>query len=165
MCTKHNGHMNKKILLLTVVVLICFLSSCFSGLQDWDKDIINGYSLIRINDGVIVIGFINGTSAVDEYVDQYCYNDIYIGAKRIPIPEGVHMTYEEICQLETITYEYYLINTMTAQVHGPLTEEEYVDLCEEIDIEMCDWISTHSLEKYVKRTGNDSGNALDGSMG
>ena len=80
-------HRTIKLLLLSGVVLCTMMfSSC--GVSDWIYDLPNDYSIwsINVND-IALIKEVDELSenALDRYIIEFCYNDAFVGIKRLSI--------------------------------------------------------------------------------
>lgn len=148
---KQNG--NRWMQLILCIVIIFLLTSC--GLGDWDYELPNGYSIWRINSQSIkLVKLENEYSAhtvVDRYVLEFCYNESYIGIKRLMIDENIPYEDVDIEAMDHSNPSYYLIDTQKDIVMGPYTEEEYETqmIAQEVET-MCDWIKTVPAPKGAK---------------
>ena len=130
---------------LCVIVLLLFLAGC-GGMGDWSYDALpSEYAIWRLNSQDIRLVKENEVAAdnvVERYVVAFCHNSRYIGIQRVPLDSS----YTNIMDMNTLDKsnpEFYLIDSTTDFVDGPLTEEEYNDQITELGIEdMCQWIST-----------------------
>lgn len=136
-----------------IVFCIMMLSSC--GVSDWIYDLPNGYSIWRIN--VNDIALIKETdesskNALDRYILEFCYNDAFVGIKRLSIDENVSYQDVNIENLDKSNPDYYLVDTTSDFVLGPYTEEEYYIQIETLEIDdMCGWIKTVPRPKGVRK--------------
>ena len=140
----------KKILLVFVLVLVCSLStSCTTTRGDWKyDDLPNDYSVWRTNSRRIILCHSYGTTAstiVDAYVSEIAYNNDYIFAKQVTVPEDSNK------KIDTSNPSYYILVVETDELYGPYTEDEFNNKCEELEIsEIPEWIKTTRLKNYVK---------------
>ena len=164
---------NKKHLVATLLLLLTItltLTSCFAGLLDWQYLLPNNYRVSRVNDDAIIFSKITQLNPqlsdlkLDRFILSFCYNDAYIGLKRIPLDEvsrGVFFEIqkyndsdEEFCLVDeddgNIIYgpyvaEYYLVDAFNDSIYGPYSKEEYEAKCNELNVgSMCEWINTDS---------------------
>ena len=134
-------------LLLFFVLLI---SGCASGRGDWSYELPNEYQVFMCNSHQImiigkehhVVENVSTNTYVENYIIEFCYDNQYVGAKRIVPADILHATTEEIYNN---TPTYYILDTSTGDVCGPLDENSYLMKCNNLDIQMCDWISTASI--------------------
>ena len=136
---------NQLIMLISIVFLIVILTSC-GGLQDWEYDKLpNNYEIWRINSQDIVL-MKNDDSAervISRYILEFCYNDSYIGIKKIMVDESIPYNEMLIEEMDATNPSYFLVDTVNDTVMGPYTSEEYTIKIEELEIKsMCDWIKT-----------------------
>ena len=143
MYTKQTG--SRWIRFVLLIILAFILTGC--GLGDWNYDLPNGYAIWRINSQDIALVKLeneySGTCVIDRYILEFCYNDTYIGIKRLMVDESI--PYQDV-NIETMDHSnpsYYLVNTLEDKVMGPYTAEEYDDQIKAMGVEtMCDWIKT-----------------------
>lgn len=144
MCIQQSG--NKLIALIGILILIVILTSCGAGWQDWEYDHLpNDYEIWRINSEDIVLMKNKGSTerVINRYILEFCYNDSYIGIKKIMVDENIpyHEVYIE--ELDATNPSYFLVDTVNDTVMGPYTSEEYTIKIKDLEIEsMCDWIKT-----------------------
>lgn len=141
-----------KIFFVSIALLICslFLCAC-PGFSDWTyTDLPGGYQIWHINSDCITVVRVfsedsnDNESVIQEYVDAFCYNDTYIGIKRLPYDFDSDEYPDDVFEMDFSNLEHYIIDASTHEVHGPYTEEEYAVRCEELGVgEMCDWIKTY----------------------
>lgn len=132
--------------LILAVVTLCMLTSC-PGLQDWIYDELpNGYEIAHINSQDIeLLKEEDGLHIpkIDRYIKEFCYNDTYIGVKRLMIDESIPYESVKIEEFDQSNLSYYLVDTADDNIMGPYTDEEYEAKINELDIQdMCDWIKT-----------------------
>lgn len=150
--------MGKKIIyiLVAIFIVLCSISavSC-AGLSDWSYELSNGYCVSRVNSADISIlrereefSELSYEVVIDRYVICFCYNDVYVCARRLDVPQ-----YDDFDPLELNVEEadYNIVNTETREVYKCLTEDEYNQLCKELNIkELCDWIYTYPKPEGAK---------------
>lgn len=135
--------MKKSALLFIILALLFVFSACIGpGLSDWHYDLPNGYQIVHISARNIICKDNNpvGGNAfvVEAYVSEFCYNDRYIGLKRVDVPEDIQ------AEIDRSNPVYYLVNMTTKEIYGELSGSEYISKIEELNIEnMCDWILTN----------------------
>ena len=127
--------------------MVFALTSCFAGLQDWIYDKLpNGYEIWRINSQDIALVKRNGDSTnikMERYILEFCYNDSYIGIKRLMIDEDISYQNVKIEDMDKSNPSYYLVDALNDVIMGPYTVGEYEEQIEAMEIEvMCDWIKT-----------------------
>ena len=133
--------MKKKYLAIVMVVIFTLLcSSCFGpGMNDWHYDLPNGYEIVHVSSHNIICVNRNqtgNTTIVDAQVSEFCFNDRYVGLKRV----DVYDIHEEIDYSNPV---YYLVDTLKGRVYGALSEEEYISRIDYFDVEnMCEWMAT-----------------------
>ena len=143
MYIKRNG--SKHILLTYFLIVILTLTSC-AGMQDWGYKLPNGYEIWHINVNDICLVKTEGEftkKKVHRYITEFCYNESYIGLKRIMIDESIPYGDVHIEEMDKTNVSYYLVNTENDDIIGPYTSEEYEAQIESLKIEkMCEWIKT-----------------------
>ncbi len=147
-------HRTIKLLLLSGVVLCTMMfSSC--GVSDWIYDLPNDYSIWRINvNDIALIKEVDelGEKALDRYIIEFCYNDAFVGIKRLSINENIPYQDVEIEKLDKSNPDYYLVDTTADYILGPYTADEYNIQIETLEIDdMCDWIKTVPRPKGVRK--------------
>ena len=142
----------KMVIVLLAVSTIC-VSLCCCGMSDWQYDLPNSYYVVRTNYSTIFINYKNekGLSepAVppEKYVSYFAYNDTYIVAQTITLPEKIEPDEIELL-LKHAKVAYYIVNSETQEVYEELTWEEYEALMNELQItNLCDWIPTITKPK------------------
>ena len=135
------------IILCTLVCVTIFCSGCafIMGLilpdelhnGDWSYILPNGYELWHLSaDKVVLVkndGDSIGDTIIPAHIKEFCYNEQFIGIQQIE--QGSSKQDADLC--------YYLVDTEQEQVWGPFDQEEYLNQCEQLDIEaMCDWVAT-----------------------
>ena len=125
--------------------MIIILTSC--GLSDWAYDKLpNGYEIWRINSEDIELIKRKGDSTdlkIDRYILEFCYNDSYIGIKRLMIDQNIPYQNVHIEEMDKSHPAYYLVDALNDVILGPFTAEKYEDQIESLKVEnMCDWIKT-----------------------
>ena len=133
----------KRIYLIFIIIFL-MLVLCACGLGDWHYDLPNGYQIVHVNSRQIVCVEKDSADAatssiiVEAHVSEFCYNDRYIGLKRVDPPDDVQ---------EAIDYSnpvYYIVDMSTKEVYGEMSESEYMSKIKELKIEnLCDWIATN----------------------
>ena len=127
----------KKIFALFLCIFILFLSGCdYEGVanNDWSYELINGYEIWHINSEEIVFGKRKTehslSTMVGGYIYEFCYGTRYIGLKNTD-------------NKNEPTIQFYLIDTTTGTVEGPLSQDEYNKALESKEItELTNWIAT-----------------------
>ncbi|MCI8332874.1 MAG: DUF3997 domain-containing protein [Clostridiales bacterium] len=128
-------------------MLVCCLTSCGPGLNDWTYDLLPGdYEVWHVNSNTIDLGKRHGnslTTMIDRYVLAFCYNDVMIGVQQIVIDEDPQGRVLDMNQVDKSHPDYYLIDAETDTVYGPYSAEEYESQVEALEAtDMCDWILT-----------------------
>lgn len=152
MYIKRNGSSIIRLIVLIIAILIALLMAilllAFSqAFQDWTYDKLpNGYEIWRINSEDISLIKTDGDSSdlrIDRYILEFCYNDSYIGIKRLMIDENLPYQEAHIEDMDASNPSYYLVDTVNDVVMGPYTAEEYENQIKALKIDtMCDWIKT-----------------------
>ena len=132
---------------LVLIILSAFLLLSSCGLGDWNYKLSNGYEIWRVNSQKIILvktdDDITGETVIDSYITSFCYNERYVGIKRIPIDDDVENFNFEKIDIEKATQYYYLFDTSNEIVYGPYDSSEYEKKISSFEIEkMCDWINT-----------------------
>lgn len=136
------------IIAILIALLIAILMLAFSqAFQDWTYDKLpNGYEIVHVNSEDIELDKADGDSLdikIDRYILEFCYNDSYIGIKRLMIDENLPYQEAHIEDMDPSNFSYYLVDTVNDVVMGPYTAEEYENQIEALKIDtMCDWIKT-----------------------
>lgn len=98
MYIKRNGSRIIRLIVLIIAILISLLMAILllasgQAFQDWTYDKLpNGYEIWRINSEDISLIKTDGDSSdlrIDRYILEFCYNDSYIGIKRLMIDENL----------------------------------------------------------------------------
>ena len=144
MYIKQNGSRITRLIALLIAMLM--LTSC-QAFQDWTYDKLpNGYEIVRINSEDIELEKVDGDWSyikIDRYILEFCYNDSYIGIKRLMIDENLPYREAHIEDMDASNFSYYLVDTVNDVVMGPYTAEEYENQIEALKVDaMCDWIKT-----------------------
>lgn len=129
------------VLLLLCAVFYVYLLSHVGGAGDWAyRDLPGGYEIIRLNGSHIVLdrpNFKDGSRHVIKgYITAFCCEGPYIGVRQIAVDDRAHEVPEDG------EVSYYLVDTAEDELRGPLTQEAYLRLCEELGIGLSDWIPT-----------------------
>ena len=152
MYIKQKGSRIIRLIVLIIAILIALLTAilmlAFSqAFQDWTYDKLpNGYEIVHVNSEDIELDKADGDSLdikIDRYILEFCYNDSYIGIKRLMIDENLRYIDVHIEDMDASNPSYYLVDTINDVVMGPYTAEEYENQIEALKIDtMCDWIKT-----------------------
>lgn len=139
-------HRSRIIWLIGFLMVMLMTTSC-QGLQDWSYDKLpNGYEIWHINSQDIQLIKRDGDRTdrkLNRYILEFCYNDSYIGLKRLMIDENIPYQDVNIEEMDTSNPSYYLVDAVNDVIMGPYTVEEYADQIEALKIEtMCNWIKT-----------------------
>lgn len=150
--TIHHGRLLVKIVSMNVLLslFLLMMSSCTSGRGDWAYELPNEYQVFMCNSHqIMIIGnenhVVEGVTTntyVENYILEFCYDNQYVGAKRIVPADILHATTEEIYNNAPM---YYILDTLTGDVYGPFDEDSYLSSCKNLNTQMCDWISTASI--------------------
>lgn len=144
---------NKVFLSSVLFFILLVTTSCIGpGLSDWSLKLPNNYEMWRINSKEIVIGYKNtdyslnyndnGTiTGVKGYVDEFCLNDNFVGAKQI----------DKTTEKNDSNPRYYLIDTSKKIVYGPyLTEADFNTQCVKLNIsDLSKWEKTSPSPKIA----------------
>ena len=130
---------------LLCVGFLCSLCAC--GLSDWSYELLPGeYEIWRINSQDIVLVRQNEegvTAVVQTFVYAFCYNQRFIGIHGLDtgsdhVTEGM-----DIRETYIDSPEYFLVDTQTHEVYGPMTLETYEKLVLSFHAAyMGEWITT-----------------------
>ena len=129
------------------IITLLFMFSC-GGTGDWTyNDLPNNYAIARFNSKDINFGVEHGENSyqkiVDRYIVAFCYDSRYICLQRINmdlIPNDEQIDIEKYSESDL---EYYIVDSISGTVHGPLSKTEFDDSLSLIQItDMCDWIKT-----------------------
>jgi hypothetical protein len=152
MYIKQKGSRIIRLIVLIIAILIALLTAilmlAFSqAFQDWTYDKLpNGYEIVHVNSEDIELDKADGDSLdikIDRYILEFCYNDSYIGIKRLMIDDNLPYQEAHIEDIDASNPSYYLVDTVNDVVMGPYTAEEYENQIEALKIDtMCDWIKT-----------------------
>lgn len=139
---KRGNPMRTIIIFFTVVYLALTLLSGCGGMGDWAYDKLpSDYWIARLNaQDIQLVRGTNGMTVVGRYIIAFSYNARYIGLKRVSMEDSNNGP-ENMETLDTSQPEFYLIDTLSNSVYGPLTEDEYKENTSKID-DMSEWIST-----------------------
>jgi len=134
-----------------LLLLICVLFSLTGcpAIDDWYYDDLPGdYSVDRVNSKYICLCDDSGTIHVDRFIIAFCYNTRFIGLKRVPITTNEDFVAEKVYKAEA---EFYLVDSKTNRIYGPLTEEGYNNhLISRGVLDMCEWITTSTKPEGAK---------------
>lgn len=140
---------SKKVIFLCLLVIL--LTACSDGRGDWTYALPNDYEVFLVNSETIVItgpfhtvvqeeGSVYTNYYINNYVSAFCYNERYVGAQQINV---------RINQPDRPIHQpwFYLLDTITGTVIGPLeSEDEFHLKCEALQItDLCDWIFSEDL--------------------
>jgi len=141
------------LILAESLILMGLLSGCFGlgGSGDWIYDKLpNGYQIWRVNCEDIKVLVVNGNDlndneiVLDRYILEFCYNNSYIGIKRLPLSKpALDEEVVDIKSMDTSNPEYYLIDAQNDTLYGPFDVDGYQDQINTLQVQgMCDWIPT-----------------------
>ncbi|MET0017959.1 DUF3997 domain-containing protein [Oscillibacter sp.] len=133
---------------LVILSLSMLLSAC-SGAADWRYDELpGGYEIWRTSSESIALCLPSedGVTAQDivfPYVDQIAFNERYIAAQQLKPMNSDDLKKSR----DHWKRVYYLLDTDTGDLLGPLDEAAFQDACEKIDAEdFPQWIKTTDLK-------------------
>jgi hypothetical protein len=134
---------------LLIVFCVSLLLSACSGAADWSYDGLPGdYEVWRINSKDISLcqPSESGTTAdtiVGAYVDQIAFNERYIAVQQVKPTDRDNPDKSR----DDWEISYYLLDTDTGDLLGPLDEAAFQDACAQIDAEdFPQWIKTTDLK-------------------
>lgn len=133
------------ILLLSILAACSFADSAEEvGNSDWSYDLPNDYAIWHVNSRNIVCGKKRTPHSISDvggtYVTQFCYNSQYVCLQCADVPSDLS---EEI---DTSNPDYYIIDTNTDAVNGPLKKEAFEELLDSMDPEeFTPWIQTKPM--------------------
>ena len=162
----------KKLFLIVMCFIVISLSSC--GLGDWEFYLPNGYEIWRINSETICLEvsekyeidgekFEKTTTVLRGYIRRFCYGERYVGVQfydylyQTEVHEETQIDTDKDIgkQFDKFTPDFYIVDTNSKEVIGPLTDTEYYETLEKIGIiDMCEWIPTSPTPKDA-HTGYD----------
>lgn len=136
--------------LFLIISISLLFSSCMllhlvlpddPGSRDWKCVLINNYQIAELSAGKIILGKIDdegiGEIVIEPCVIAYCVNEKYIGIQQKEYSDSQQAVEE------SISPDYYLVDTVSNDVFGPYTQYEYEQKCTELDIYgMGEWIPT-----------------------
>lgn len=139
--------------MLFVLIFAIFVSLCSCGMSDWQYDLPNGYYVVRTNYSRIFINYKNlkglsePATPPEKYVSYFAYNDAYITAQTVVLPEEIEPSEIENF-IKHAKVSYYIVNSETREVYEELTKEEYDVIINELQVtNLCDWIPTITKPK------------------
>ena len=132
------------VLMLSLVVLIA--SGCLLERGDWQYELKDGYTIIRVNAHGIELARYNPDWDGYEnilnhyYITDFCMNEAYIGVRGIPTAD-IWATDEE---LQSSNRVYYLVDISNGNCYGPDSKLEFYNHCEQLSTgDLGDWQSTN----------------------
>ncbi|MDO5521661.1 MAG: hypothetical protein Q4G58_14300 [bacterium] len=129
--------------IVSAACLIGFALTACAGMGDYELELINGYKVMRISAGDVLISNKNGETVIDGHVWKYCKSERYIGAQQVA------MDIENKADASNPTY--YIIDTETDKVIMGMSQEEYTVYIEEHKIlDLSDWKETSVDEINVE---------------
>lgn len=135
-------------LLVNVVLIpIVLISLRAGGTGDWTYKLTNDYEVWKINSEDIVCGKINDGSfetIVPKYVSEFTYSNKYILVKRIDKDRRI---FDNIYDK---TPDYYIIDSLSDEILGPLTEEDFNNKINDYNINDIKWIKSFPDPKGAK---------------
>ena len=137
--------------LYVIVACLLFLSLSACGLSDWTYELLPGdYEIWRVNSKSIILGRVSeyglSSCGVETYVYAFCYNQRFIGIHGLDtgdddLPAGVDIRKEYKDHAE-----YFLVDTQTHEVYGPMVLKMYNELIAFLQTgTMGDWIATRPM--------------------
>lgn len=148
----------KSIIILLLVCITVSFNAC--GVGDYEYIMSNGFRIVRVNSERIVLSAEksiyefttkNGTKgltscAVENYINEFCYNDQYIAVKQFD-PEKLDFENFELNDFSNPAY--YLVDTVSTNIYGPYKSQEDFDFaCKELNVVgLGEWILTRSNPK------------------
>lgn len=137
---------------ITVTILcVCLLVSLSACGGDWSYELLPGdYEIWRVHKHSIVLGRVSeyGLShVVETYVYAFCYNQRFIGIHGLDTGDDDLSVDVDIRKEYKDHAEYFLVDTQTHEVYGPMTLESYNEMLMSMEIAMGDWIATYPMPK------------------
>lgn len=140
--------------ILLLLVSLFLLNAC-AGAQDWTYDKLpNNYIIIRKNSKDISLckrkepNSHVAKTIIGPYITQIAYNDSYIFAKQVNIPDNDNNSVD----INTLTPSYYILAVKSEELQGPLNEKEFNDKCSELGIvKLPEWVKTSELAKSANK--------------
>lgn len=108
-------------LICFLLVSLVFISGCSAGRGDWKYELIEGYTINRINaHGVALVHYdgsgVSGTYVISNfYVTDYCLNQRFIGVQGIPTAD----MWATDTELSVETRTFYLLDASNDILYGP----------------------------------------------
>lgn len=110
--------------------------------SDWEYELPNNYVIFKVNSQCIVLSKYQEHSydrVIDAFILEFCYNDVYIGLKRLPWDFTEHSQLLDLENYESGTIKYYIVNSENDTIYGPYTEEEFNNQCGTLEItDLCE---------------------------
>ena len=140
----------KLVLMGAIITLSMVLSSC-AGMADGGYDLPGEYSIWFINASTVELcidqkedGKVWGaTSIVENYVSEIAYNEDYIFAKRVYVPEDINK------DIDTSNPEYYILVVETGLLSGPFSKKEFKAQIKTLNLnKMPKWMVTSDLPRH-----------------
>ena len=119
---------------------------------DWEYDLIEDYSIWRINALDISLVKISdvGTHAnpvIGSYITCFTFNNQFIAVRKLDVPEGYDQ--DDIFEMNFDEAKYFIVDTETDEVYGPYeSAEDFESGCKEIQTgDLGEWIDTYPAPK------------------
>ena len=159
--SRSNGvfHIQKNLAIAMVIFILVLNFFCNIGCSiilgpgqlDWEYSLPNGYYVARINSTDIRISnSIQGGVRTDRYITCFAYNDTYVCARRLEVPEELYI-FDELMDMNFEEAKYLIINTSTGELYDSLEKIDFDIKCKELGItNLCDWIATYPKPEQAR---------------
>jgi len=129
----------KHIRIFTAVLLLLLLAGCGGASDAWKLSLPNDYCIVSYDEGNVRLEDADGSVYVGNYIRVFCHDDRYIAVQRVITADPDVATEQE---RENGFVAFYLTDTESGEVYGPMMEAELCEKCGELGIaELCDWIA------------------------
>jgi hypothetical protein len=140
--------MKRFLCVIVACLLLLNLSAC--GLSDWSYELLPGdYEIWRVNSKRIILGRTSEfglTKVAETYVYAFCYNDRFIGIHGLDTGDDDLPASVDIREEYKDHAEYFLVDTQTHEVYGPMVLEMYNEMIALLQTgTMGDWIATRPM--------------------
>lgn len=134
----------KRLVLITVIALICLSSAC-AGAGDWMSEPLPGnYVVVRSNSESVQLcipddeDYTSAVPVAGPIITHIIYNDDYILLKCRKPADSIKEYFER---------HYYIADVKQGEIFGPLEKEPFLKQCEELGLGELDWKSVETLKK------------------
>ena len=145
----------KKIFLIIILIIFTFnLTGCFGpGMNDYTYEMVNNYKVSKGSANGIVIYKDDYDFGIDykvpEKVTKIAWDDNFILAEQTPLIKNTQ-------ELDETKLYFWIINSITDDVYGPLSKEEFDSKCDELSIDPSLKLEDPENFKYLRDEQNKS---------